>query len=68
MYFGKDNLEEKKIWRKKKFEKKILKTKNFWKKILKKKKKSSKNFDFDIFQFFLVPMGSGVPGIDTSNN
>ena len=37
--------------------------KNFW-----KKKKSRKNFDFDIFQFFFVPMGSGVSGIDTSND
>jgi hypothetical protein len=33
-----------------------------------KKKKSRKIFDFDIFQFFFVPMGSGVSGIDTSNN
>ena len=33
-----------------------------------KKKKSRKNFDFDIFQFFFVPMGSGVSGMDTSNN
>ena len=32
------------------------------------KKKSQKNFDFDIFQFFFAPMGSGVSGIDTSNN
>jgi hypothetical protein len=42
--------------------KKILK-KNF-----EKKKKLREFFDFDIFQFFFVPMGSGVSGIDTSNN
>ena len=34
----------------------------------KKKKNPGKNFDFDIFQFFFAPMGSGVSGIDTSNN
>ena len=41
------------------------KKKFFWKKNFEKKKKSRKNFDFD---FFFVPMGSGVSGIDTSNN
>ena len=41
----------------------LIKKKNF-----EKKKKSRKNFDFDIFQFFFVPMGSGVSGIDTSND
>ena len=46
----------------------LIKKKKFEKIFWKKKKKSSKNFDFDFFQFFLVPMGSGVPGIDTSNN
>ena len=38
------------------------------KKIFEKKKNRGKNFDFDIFQFFFAPMGSGVSGIDTSNN
>ena len=40
-----------------------MKKKNF-----EKKKNRGKNFDFDIFQFFFAPMGSGVSDIDTSNN
>ena len=47
---------------KKKIEKKNLKKK------FEKKKKSSENFEIEIFQFFLVPMGSGVSGIDTRYN
>ena len=39
------------------------------KKKFEKEKKSRKNFDFEFLNFFFfVPMGSGVSGIDTSNN
>ena len=45
----------------------LIKKKNFEKKFW-KKKKSRKFFDFEFLNFFFVPMGSGVSGIDTSNN
>ena len=48
--------------------KKKKKKKNWKKKILKKKKKLRKFFDFEFLNFFFVPMGSGVSGIDTSTN
>ena len=38
------------------------------KKKFEKKKISRENFEIEIFQLFLVPMGSGVSGMDTSNN
>jgi hypothetical protein len=41
---------------------------NFLKKKFEKKKISLETFEIEIFQLFLVPMGSGVSGMDTSNN
>ena len=38
------------------------------KKKIEKKKKSWKIFDFEFLNFSFVPMGSGISGIDTSNN
>ncbi|MCP3849736.1 MAG: hypothetical protein GY694_05800, partial [Gammaproteobacteria bacterium] len=33
-----------------------------------KKKKSREKIEIEIFQYFFVPMASGVSGMDTSNN
>jgi hypothetical protein len=46
----------------------FLPPKKFFEKKVRKKKKSRENFEIEIFQLFLVPMGSGVSGMDTSNN
>jgi hypothetical protein len=49
----------------------VLSILNLWLRFLrlkKKQKKNIKNFEIEIFQFFLVLIGSGVSGIDNNNN